>query len=238
VSWLETVQRIAEALSSQRPHVVASAGLSNEALYLVHRILASHLGLDVVVPVDTGAERSIKNGRNEWVRSRDAHPNSTGARSLGLKLVDGRQLGRFVASGPMVVLDAAAHPQLATAKTAKALAGRVVAAFGASHTPVTRIADLVVPTASWFECEGTMTSSTGRVQVVQAGRPPGGLSRPAWRILVDVGVALGLPLDHLDSPRAVFEDMAAEIPAFAGMAYRRLAKEPGVPILEEVSHVG
>ena len=151
---------------------------------------------------------------------------------------DADGLAEFVAQGQVILLDALAHPFLQTDRATEILKGRVATVFGSQRTPLTDAADLLLPTATWLETEGTLTSSTGRVQIANQGRPPGGLSRPAWRILVELGSHLGVPLSHLDRPRAIFEDMTAEIPAFAGMAYRRLATEPGIPVLEEVNHVG
>ncbi len=238
VSWDEALDRLAEVISSERPRVVASANLSNEVLYLVHKVLVSQAGLEVVVPIEHGVDRAIKNGRGEWIQNRDCHPNSTGARCIGLKTVDGEGLADFVAQGKVLVLDPFAHTSLEENEIAAGLDGRLVSVMGSRQTSLSKVAELQLPTANWVEAEGTLTSSTGRVQLAARARGPRGLGRPAWKVLVDLGTRLGAPLTHLDGARAIFEDMAAEIPAFAGMAYRRLATEPGIPVLEEVSHVG
>lgn len=241
--WSEAVARLAELVGgTAKPRVVASAALSNEALFLVSRVLAGHAGLEVVVPVHAGEARSIKNGHREWVRNVDAHPNAAGARAIGLPAVDEAGLEAFVREGeaPLVVLDAHAHPWLETDAAAEAVAGRAVAVIGRRSTPLTGAAGLLLPAAGWAEGEGTYTSSTGRVQLARRAFAPQGQVRPAWEILHRLGVRLGaLDADDREpSPRRLFEELAASVPAFAGMTYRRLQAEPGIPLLEEASHVG
>jgi anaerobic selenocysteine-containing dehydrogenase len=193
----------------------------------------------VVVPVSEGDERRIKNGRGEWITRQDAHPNSSGARLMGLRTVAGDELEAWLGEGdqPVVVLDSLAHPWLANDDAAKALAGRKVAVCGRLQTPIARAAELVLPTASWIETEGTYTSSTGRVQLARRGLFPAGQARTMREILSLVAVQLGLERDAHPTAREIFLELAAEVPAFAGMTYRRLEGEAGLPVLEEAPHV-
>ncbi len=241
VSWKDAVERVAELLREEGPtRVVASANLSNEALYLVKKVLVDGLGLEVVVPVEEGERRKIKNGRGEWVHNVDAHPNSTGARLMGLETVDRDGLEAFVSAAPgaLVVLDNRAHPWLAEEAAATAVGDRRLAVLAREHTDVSRRAELVLPAASWVETEGTYTSSTGRVQLARRGVFPAEKAKPPWEVLHLIGAELGAVSPGTPSPRSVFEELVGEVPAFAGMTYGRLAVEPGIPVLEEVPHVG
>jgi predicted molibdopterin-dependent oxidoreductase YjgC len=92
--------------------------------------------------------------------------------------------------------------------------------------------------ASWIETEGSYTSSSGRVQLARRGFFPKAQARPTWQILFDLAVALGIEEERTVSPRTLFDQLAAEIKAFSDMSHRRLASEPGVPVLEEVPDVG
>ncbi len=220
--------------------VIASANTSNEALFLAKKLFADHAGARVLVPVDPGQPRKIKNAHREWVHSADAHPNATGARLLGLPTVDVDGLRAAIAetSGPILILDEAAVPWLTTAEAAAALAGRRVTVVARTSTPLTDAASALLPVASWLETEGTYTSSTGRVQKARQGVFPAGQARPLWEILSLTAAERGLAERPAVRARAVFEELAAEVPAFAGMTWRRLDVEPGVPVLEEVAHVG
>jgi predicted molibdopterin-dependent oxidoreductase YjgC len=83
-----------------------------------------------------------------------------------------------------------------------------------------------------------VTSSTGRVQLARRGLFPRGQAKPAWEILALAARQLELTVATPLAPRTFFEEMAAEVPPFAGMTWRRLTTEPGIPVLEEVGHVG
>ncbi len=106
------------------------------------------------------------------------------------------------------------------------------------ETVLTRAATLLLPTASWVETEGSYTSSTGRVQLARPAFPPGALSWPAWRLLHALGKELGLLRAADVRPEQLFGELAAIVPAFAGMSYRGLAAGSGLPVAAEVSDVG
>jgi NADH-quinone oxidoreductase subunit G len=239
--WNEAIAELHKMLvSDEGCRVVASANLSNEALFLVKNVIVDHLGLDVVFPIHEGEARKIKTGHGEWLQRIDAHPNSVGARLMGLNPVDEAGLKAFCAdgSGPLLVLDNLAHPWLASDDAAEALSGRRLAVAARTDTPLTNNVDLLLPTASWIETEGTYTSSTGRVQLARRGFPPQAQAMALWEILGRLAVVAGADEDPPVSSKAVLERMAAEIPAFRDITYQRLTTEPGVPVLEEVPDVG
>ena len=240
VTWRDMILSL-HSLISEDPstRVVASANLTNEALLLVRLVFVDHLGLDVVVPVDEGRPRKIKNGRGEWISSLDAHANSSGARLIGFATVDGAGLVDFVqgSGGPLLVLDDRGHPWLASTEAAAALGRRRLAVVSRTATPLANAAELLLPAASWAETEGTYVSSTGRVQLARRALFPKGQVRPLWRILYELSVAAGISEDRTVSPRILFESLAASIAAFDGVTYQRLQIEPGIPVPEEVLDV-
>jgi NADH-quinone oxidoreductase subunit G len=241
VPWSEAIARLKQFLGSGRAaRVVASANHSNEALYLVRKVFVERMGLEVVVPSDRGEPRMIKNGHREWIHSVDGHPNSTGARLLGLRIVDRDALASFAGEGegPLLVLDNRAHPWLSSDEATVTLAGRPLAVVARTVTTLLEHARLVLPAASWVETEGTYTSSTGRVQLVRRGIFPKVQARPAWDILFRLAVELEIEAERTTSPRAIFEELAANVEAFRDIGHRRLESEPGVPVLEEVPDVG
>ena len=240
ITWGVAIDDLAHMVAAPGLRVVVSAELSNEALLLVKRILVEHAGAAVVVPREVGDERRVKNGRGEWIRRADAHPNSTGARLVGLEVVDGDRLRSFVeqAGGPVLLLEGETHPWLAGEGVAATLAAREVALVGRLESAVRRSAALILPAASWAETEGTYTSSTGRVQLARRAFPPHAEALPTWQILHRLGQRLGLVAAGETSPAQLFEELAAEVPAFAGMTVARLATAPGLPLLEEVANVG
>jgi formate dehydrogenase alpha subunit len=103
------------------------------------------------------------------------------------------------------------------------------------------LADVVLPAASFAEKTGTFTSTERRVHMVRPILPLPGEARPDWQIIGDLANRMGAGW-HYDSPAAVFDEMAAVTPQYAGISHERLAAggiqwpcpapdHPGTPIL-------
>jgi NADH dehydrogenase/NADH:ubiquinone oxidoreductase subunit G len=241
VPWREAEDRVAELLRSDpKPRVVASANHSNETLYLVKRLLVDQLGIEVVVPVDPGEPRKIKNGRRQWVHNEDAHPNAAGARRLGLKTVDETGLGRFfaLAEGPIVVLDAEAHPWLASEAAASAAVGKTLAIAARRHTALIDAAELILPQTSWAESSGTYTSSTGAVQLARRAMPPAGQAKAPWRMLLGVAEVLELETPEGTTVEKLYASLSGDVPEFTAVNFRGPGAHPALPVIGEVEHVG
>jgi len=95
-------------------------------------------------------------------------------------------------------------------------------------------ADVVLPSTSFAEKEGTFTNSERRVQRVRRAVPAPGQARDDWAIVCDVArrVArlLGRPSGgfHYREPAAIFDEMASLWPAVAGISHARLDREGGI----------
>ena len=250
VTWGEAIGALALDLkAAARLRVVASANLSNEELYLARELFRRQLRGEVVVPVFGGEKRRMKNGKNEWLVSADAHPNVTGARRLGIEIVDAEGLSRFLygAADLTVLLDAAAHPFLATKEALQLLRVGPSIAFVRTEHPAANVAGWLLPAASLASNEGTFTSSTGAVQAFTAAfsppgtvrrTPTGGMSpavptiaspwgppgeaRPVWLVLTALARALGLAGLDFPHPSDVFAQMARTERPFAGLSWDRL----------------
>jgi predicted molibdopterin-dependent oxidoreductase YjgC len=99
---------------------------------------------------------------------------------------------------------------------------------GANAGPTSELAHFVVPGAPYTERDGTFTNFEGRVQRFWPALPPLGEARADWEILAEVGRALGQDwrptrAEHL------FRELAAAVPAFAGLTYARL-RDHGAPV--------
>jgi formate dehydrogenase alpha subunit len=103
------------------------------------------------------------------------------------------------------------------------------------HNETTQMADVVLPTASFAEKDGTFTNSDRRVQRVRQALPVVGESRPDWQIVCDLakrmenlfGIEQNGGFDY-PNPEAIWEEMRAVTPDFYGITYERLEREGGV----------
>ncbi len=99
-------------------------------------------------------------------------------------------------------------------------------------TETARMADVVLPAASFAETEGTYTNASGRVQRLRAGMRCRGQSRPDWRIVADLAGALGHDFGF-GSAEAVMAEIAEVVSLYEGLTYQALgdggARRPDAP---------
>ncbi len=88
-------------------------------------------------------------------------------------------------------------------------------------TETGKLADVVLPAASFAEKDGTFANTERRVARVRRAIPPVGQSRPDWQIICDISRLLGYPMDYED-PEAIFEEIRQVTPSYAGITYQRL----------------
>jgi NADH-quinone oxidoreductase subunit G len=81
-----------------------------------------------------------------------------------------------------------------------------------------RHADVVLPAESYAEADGTVTHPDGRLQRVRPVIDRPGEVRMEWQVLIELGRRLGLEIEHL-TQLAVFEEIAAQVPMYAGITY-------------------
>jgi NADH-quinone oxidoreductase subunit G len=240
VPWPEAIRALGLNLKAARSfRVVASANLSNEELFLARELFVGQLRGEMVVPIWRGEPRRMKNGGREWLHATDAHPNSAGARRLGLATVDGEGLSRFLfgAADLTVILDPLAHPLLASGEALKLLSIGATMAFVRTDHAIAEIASWLLPTPSLAGNEGTFTSSTGAVQRFAPAFAAPGEARPLWLVLVALARELGFASLELDSPAAVFARIAEKDKPFTGLEWEALGA-PAPATAQEHHHVG
>src|SRR5688572_24585650 len=222
-SWDEAVAGVADALRRHGPEqvaVLASPWMANEDLAALRRVLEARGITQVVVPPAAPAEG------DDFLLRADRTPNRRGAELLGLT-GDPAAVLAAARAGRLRCLWVFDHDLLASggpaaAEVAEAL-GRVetVIFTGSNANATSERAHWVLPAAAWVEREGTFTNFEGRVQRFRAAVEPLGSALPAWELLGRVLAALG------GTPAGAraelwFRDLAASVPAFAGMTYQAI----------------
>jgi predicted molibdopterin-dependent oxidoreductase YjgC len=101
---------------------------------------------------------------------------------------------------------------------------------------VTERAHWVLPGVSSFEKDGTFINSQGRVQRSRKVFTLRGDTREEWRILQDLGAALGVLAETDPSAELIFDRIARTVPAFAGLSYTALG-DLGAPLSSASANV-
>ncbi len=216
----ERLRRVADAKGAGVIVGLASAHATNEDLFVFKKLL-SGLGTEAAaVPVVTGEADDI------LIKAEKA-ANATGARALGFA-EPSRVLERVRGGGADAVI-VLGHDLLDAAFLADPAAlGKLdtVILLDSHHSDLERVAHVVFPTRHAAEKNGTLTNHAGRVQRIEQAVEPRFESYAEGEVLSRLGAALGLSgFEGPYDPRAVSREIAATLPAFAGIDLDSLSGE-------------
>lgn len=252
VPWDEAYGEAYKLLSQTKGKiaVLASAKSTNEDLFALKKFANDVLGTEELVFLnhfDDSQDDKLVKGVKE------RRPNAKGAKSLGY--AEGEGALRAAVQGASVLLvvdeDFADHPHLIDV-----LDERVpVVAFAQNKSKVTDIAEVVLPSSTFAEVEGTFTNFEGRVQHFgpalttkenfrfmgmkmsrwdQFGAPNDRWtqheqrnSRQLWRSLQKIAALGGFEWGYTNSSQ-VFNDLAAANEDFSGMEYKTIKHYQGL----------
>ncbi|MBP2637554.1 MAG: putative formate dehydrogenase [Firmicutes bacterium] len=88
-------------------------------------------------------------------------------------------------------------------------------------TETGKLADVILPAASFAEKDGTFTNCERRVQRVRQAIEPIGNSRPDWQIIRDLSNKMGYTMSY-SHPSEIMDEMASLSPMFAGLSFERI----------------
>lgn len=111
-------------------------------------------------------------------------------------------------------------------------------------TDTAEYADVVLPSSSFAEKDGTFTNTERRVERIRKAINPPGEAKADWQILCEVAKRAGYKKMDYNHPSEVMDEIASITPIYAGISYNRLdpygiqwpcpAKgHPGTPVLHK-----
>lgn len=111
-------------------------------------------------------------------------------------------------------------------------------------TETAKLADVVLPAASWGEVDGVCTNTERRVQRMRKAVDPPGEAKPDWWIISQLAQRLGFPGFDYSQAKEVFNEMCELSPIYHGLDWDRIDKgeyqwpvphkdHPGTPFLHE-----
>jgi formate dehydrogenase alpha subunit len=83
-------------------------------------------------------------------------------------------------------------------------------------------ADVVLPTASFAERDGTFTNTERRVQRIRKAVEPPGQARADWEIIREVARRCGYKQTNYTDPSQIMDEIAELTPIYGGISYGRL----------------
>jgi NADH-quinone oxidoreductase subunit G len=227
-NWGTAIVEISRKLSeapAASVAIVGSARLTNEELYLLSKLAKKFGATTDSVPRTGPGDKLLLNT--------DRNPNTNGAKLTGIaanpigsalpKIADAIKAGKIktlIVFGEDVTKHGIAADVLAKLETL------IVCDILPNTT--TNAAHYVLPGCAHAEKRGSMTNIKGRVQKFMKAVEPPGAARPEWEILHEL-VFNVTGQNGFVSIEGLFNQMAQEIPAFAGVTWGGLG-DTGVTI--------
>ncbi len=90
-----------------------------------------------------------------------------------------------------------------------------------------RMADVVLPAASFAEKDGTYTNTERRVQLSKKAINPLGSAKTDWEIICEVSRLAGYPMNYT-CPSEIMHEINMLTPSYSGITYTRLEENPGL----------
>jgi NADH-quinone oxidoreductase subunit G len=200
--------------------IIASARQTNEELYLLRKLAAKLGALTDSVPRAGEADALLLNA--------DRNPNSAGARLTGISpALMGSNLPKIAAG----IRDGSIKTLL--------VFGEDVTQHGIGGELLDRLETLIVsdilpnattgrahyllPGCAHAEKRGSFVNAKGRVQRFMQNIQPKGQARPEWEFLHELARGL-CGLEGVTGIEGLFNQMAAEVPAFRGLTWAALGE--------------
>ncbi|OCA83061.1 nitrite reductase [Bacillus sp. FJAT-27225] len=95
-------------------------------------------------------------------------------------------------------------------------------------------ADVILPTTTWAEDEGTTTNVEGRIIKINQAQKPLGESKPDWKIQIEIAERMGRGqyFSHLKTPLDIFNELRRAskggIADYSGVTWEKIEKQDGV----------
>ncbi len=215
-SLLFIVEKIKGLISSNKTAqigLVLNTWLSNEELFLIHKIFKSDLKVENIFLADPPPAEG-----DERLLTPERSPNRKGAQEMGFALQPVKLEALAGKTQLLFVFGSFIQDHFSSADMTKALDKIEVKILLTAHSnDLNASFDIVLPTALIAEKGGSLTNVDGRIQRFTPVFDPPGESLPEWRILTDLGRECGINTSiykPLMTPEAISKEIEKEIPFF------------------------
>ncbi len=254
VGWDEAISLVASEFKSFKKSeiaVIGSAYATNEDNFVLQKFAREVLGTRFIDFV----RHEVEGDEDALLLRADKTPNSRGAVEVGIRPAnpagDMEGILRGIKEGQIKALYAIEDNIAADPVVARVLARiEYLVVHSSTENETTRLADVVFPSSTYAEKNGTFVNFQGRVQrirpavaTLEQDRATDGFSmsrldkfgspfdrwtkgakldaRPTWRIIAGIASLMGVKFRYV-SAEEVFNEMVSTLEVFKGMSYRKL----------------
>ncbi len=209
----EKIKSLSSAKKASGIALILHTWLSNEELFLLHKIFKDELKVEKIFFAD------LPQGEADgYLLTSEPSPNRRGAQEIGfdIKAVD---LGVLADGTDFLLVFGPFLSGLFSLKELKGALDKIETKvlFSSYSSGLNSLFDIAIPVALIAEKEGSLTNVDGIVQSFQPALEPPGESLPEWKVLADLGEELGIDAkfySKFSSPGTILSEMGKKIPFF------------------------
>jgi NADH-quinone oxidoreductase subunit G len=214
--WDTALEHVSGLLRGGRAFAWVSPMLSNEALFMLTRLL-ENTGGEGAFRVERGPEAPLAAVPDLALRAERA-ANVRGAEALGFTKTDSPLAG--VRRGDVLIV---AGEDLGGVDHATLDRVGGIVLLASSMPSAVEAVSAILPVTNFTEEEGTFTNLRGRVQRFLQAKSAPGMARPIWWVVSDLLAAMeGAPASSFFVASEVFAALAAARPEYEGLSYESL----------------
>jgi len=233
VSWDEAFKVMAEGLEKGKKGDFIGMGsphATNEECYLFKK-----LSLEILKGKSVDFEAPTWEADDFLIKKENA-ANPEGARRIGIKAKDGLSVKKTIEEineGKLKKMYIVGNEIIRDAETKKDILLSLsklnfLVAQDTHLTDLCSVANVVFPSATFAEKEGTFTNINGRVQKINMAVPPPGEARSDLEIFGEAAKAMGRPFDSVE-PTMIMEEISKNVKGFKKVSYDKLG-DTGIKI--------
>lgn len=209
----QKIRKLYDGKKISRMTLILNSWLTNEELFLVHKIFKEDLRMQRIFTVDPS-----QGEKDKILLTSERSPNRKGAQEIGFdfKPFDIKELAGktdLLIMFDEYLLDLAGLEKIRT--VLEGIETSII--FSSKESDLISLFGMAFPTSLAAEKSGSFTNCEGKIQRFEAVLDAWGESRPAWQYLLELARELDINFnyyDQIESPATILEKMREEISFF------------------------
>jgi NADH-quinone oxidoreductase subunit G len=207
------IRKLYDGKKTSRMALILNSWLTNEELFLVHKIFRDDLRMERIFIVDPS-----QGEKDKMLLTSDRSPNRKGAQEIGFDFMpfDLKELANK--TDVLIMFGDYLLGMVSLGEIRSVLEGiETKILFSSKESDLVSLFNMIFPTALVAEKSGSLTNCEGKVQSFESVLETWGESGPEWQFLLELGKELEINFNYynqFESTAAILDRMGEEISFF------------------------